>query len=59
MLFFLRKIKADHGSVEQCIIDLKLLSAKGIRRLKSNMIVDAAKQLDYSKALKERKRVII
>ncbi|KAI0203106.1 tyrosine phosphatase [Astrocystis sublimbata] len=40
MLFFLRELKRKHGSVEQGVIDMKLLKAEGIKRLISNMIVD-------------------
>ncbi|KAI8630581.1 tyrosine phosphatase [Xylariaceae sp. FL1651] len=43
MLLFLRKIRREYSSVEQCIVDLKLLTAEGIERLRSNMIVDVTK----------------
>ncbi|KAI1422158.1 tyrosine phosphatase [Xylaria sp. FL1777] len=39
MLFFFCELKRKHGSVEQGVIDMKLLTAEGIRRLRSNMIV--------------------
>ncbi|KAM0250199.1 hypothetical protein ACHAQJ_008742 [Trichoderma viride] len=43
MLCFLKKLKREHGSIEQCILDHKLLQPDGIERLRRNMIIDAAK----------------
>ncbi|KAI1823747.1 tyrosine phosphatase [Xylaria intraflava] len=42
MLLFLRKIRREYTSVEKCVIDLKLLTAVGVERLRSNMITDVA-----------------
>ncbi|KAI1171308.1 tyrosine phosphatase [Nemania sp. FL0916] len=38
MLYFLKKLKEEYGSVEQCVVDLKLLTSEGIGRLRTNMI---------------------
>jgi hypothetical protein len=43
MLCFLKKLKKEHGSIEQCVIDYNLLQPDGIERLRRNMIVDKAK----------------
>ncbi|KAH6611013.1 tyrosine phosphatase, partial [Trichoderma cornu-damae] len=43
MLCFLKKLREKHGSIEQCILDYKLLQPEGIDRLRRNLIVDAAK----------------
>ncbi|KAI0506609.1 tyrosine phosphatase [Xylaria bambusicola] len=40
MLLFLKKIKKEHGSVKQCVINLNLLTEEGIEQLRTNMIVD-------------------
>jgi hypothetical protein len=41
MHLFLKNITATHGSVEQCAVNPKLLSAESVGRIKSNMIVPA------------------
>ncbi|GAP93377.2 putative tyrosine phosphatase [Rosellinia necatrix] len=45
MLLFLRELRREHASVEQGVINMKLLTAEGIERLKSNMIVDVTDQM--------------
>lgn len=40
MLGFLTKIRETYGSVEKCVLDLRLLSPEGIKQLRSNLIVD-------------------
>ncbi|KAI5858252.1 tyrosine phosphatase [Durotheca rogersii] len=40
MLGTLKMIRRIYGSVERCVIDLKLLSAEGIEQLKRNLIRD-------------------
>ncbi|KAI1817060.1 tyrosine phosphatase [Poronia punctata] len=42
MLLLLRKIRADYDSVEQCVVDLGLLSWEGISNLTTNMVVDTS-----------------
>ncbi|KAI0012009.1 protein-tyrosine phosphatase-like protein [Xylariaceae sp. FL0662B] len=41
MLGVLAKLRETYGSVEQCVLDLGLLSPEGISQLRSNLIVDA------------------
>lgn len=35
-------IRETYGSVEQCVIDLELLTADGIEQLRRNLVVDTA-----------------
>lgn len=44
MLETLAQIKKVHGSVEQCVIALGLLTPQGLEQLRKNMIVDAAEE---------------
>ncbi|KAI1141013.1 tyrosine phosphatase family-domain-containing protein [Hypoxylon sp. FL0543] len=41
MLGTLAMIRKKYGSVENCVVDLGLLSPEGIKQLRSNLIVDA------------------
>ncbi|KAI1183707.1 tyrosine phosphatase [Nemania serpens] len=43
MLLFLRKIRREYTSVEQCVMSLNLLTAEGIGQLRFNMITDVTK----------------
>jgi hypothetical protein len=38
----LKKIRETYGSVEQCVLDLGLLSDEDIKQLRRNLVVDAA-----------------
>jgi hypothetical protein len=57
MVVFLKKLREVHGSIEQCVIKLKLLTADGISNLRRVMIVDATNNMargsvSYSSTLK-------
>ncbi len=41
MLGTLAWIRAQYGSVEQCILDLGILTPEGIAQLRKNLIVEA------------------
>lgn len=38
----LKQIREEYGSVEACVLQLGLLTADGIERLRRNLIVDAS-----------------
>lgn len=41
MLGTLAHVRAKYGSVEQCVLDLGILSPEGIAQLRKNLIVEA------------------
>lgn len=57
MLGFLTKIRETYGSVEQCVLDLGLLTPENIKQLRNNLIVEVNEEevvpwQDHAKLLK-------
>ncbi|KAI1761997.1 protein-tyrosine phosphatase-like protein [Hypoxylon sp. FL1150] len=57
MLGFLAKIRETYGSVEQCILDLGLLTPANVKQLRDNLIVDVDEEevvpwIDHAELLK-------
>ena len=49
---FLKTMKEQWGSVDQCMIGLGLVSQDGIEQLRRNMVIDAAaceKEVDWQR----------